>query len=497
MAFADSALAGAAIVQPDLCHRTQVTGLRAQTPRARPQRLRLKQSMAWRGSVMATSVPQSFREGGNTGGSSSADMATASLDLGNDVPTKLAVQSARMQDLEKKIRGAVQLANWVTRELSVREAASARSRDRIPAMAEFSSEDASCVVRNPGSMMCTTQRVDADLASRSVVLTIQASLRSFGELLQGVPLPPNMSQEIADAAHAVKVSATKLARKHAAPAAGHKEPRDAHAELVHLLAHGRVVAKEGPFSPLDGERYAGRMFYRVTLEDPGTQRRVPALFFLPWSIQDGWSRAPCGHLVQELLAYELNLALGMDAVPPVARRTGVQLQDEFFEEGVFVYSIHNEQPLDQIPPNERLFHAEKLACDAWVLDVLLNNPARSPASFQLCTHWAFDMGMQLPVLSDTRGSLKAPFSQDLANFMHNREAFGVKPLVAMSTYIHLRFLDWSPLRASFVGTGLVSSSEFDGMVARQQFLLQFLDGAVRSQGIRDCMLDRANDLCPC
>lgn len=84
-----------------------------------------------------------------------------------------------------------------------------------------------------------------------------------------------------------------------------------HSELVRLLSSGTMVAAER-----NRPSQFGHESYILQLADPHSGRRVRAVFKprIPGDA-DGWHRAPI-----EWVAYELNLLLGMDYVPPVAYR---------------------------------------------------------------------------------------------------------------------------------------------------------------------------------
>ena len=305
------------------------------------------------------------------------------------------------------------------------------------------------------------------------MLTLRTTVKANSEALAGARMA--MSEYVALGAQALCIAANELSCERTASAS--ELPSTAtqtHAELVAILTHGRIVAAE-PNVSSNGNHPS----YRVELEHAGARTRA---IFKP-RIEgdgDGWHRA-----TMEWVAYELNLMLGMDLVPPVAyRRGGIECDYQHFEEGAFIHWVPEAVELREAPQAEWGTPAAALLSDTRILDVLLANSDRHHGHFLLGSHWVPPHGRR-PVLIDHA----AGFRKEAFVTLDHENAFRTGPVrcVSSRTYLRLRFLDARAIAARFAGT--LSTGEMRALLTRRNGVLERLDALVECQGYETTVVE--------
>eukprot|EP00850_Spirogloea_muscicola_P023616 SM000372S13692 [mRNA] locus=s372:33945:37782:- [translate_table: standard] len=194
---------------------------------------------------------------------------------------------------------------------------------------------------------------------------------------------------------------------------------------------------------------------------------------------EGWHRAP-----MEWVAYELNLLLGMDYIPPVAyRRGGVEVDYKHFEEGAFIYYVPNSKPLRKVAAANWGVPVATMLSDTRILDVLLNNSDRHHGHFLFGEHWS-DSRMR-PLLIDHA----AGFRKEAVVTMEHENAFQTGPVrcVSAKTYLRLRFLDLPTLLAKF--KDVLTLEELDLLMQRRDLVLSYLDRLVQERGYHRTVIE--------
>lgn len=138
----------------------------------------------------------------------------------------------------------------------------------------------------------------------------------------------------------------------------------------------------------------------------------------------------------EWVAYELNLMLGMDRVPPVAyRKGGVDVDFQHFDEGAFLHFVPEAKELQTVPQGEWGCPVDVLLSDTRILDVLLHNSDRHHGHFLIGQHWVAPHA-RLPVLIDHA----AGFRKDAFVSLDHENAFRTGPVrvVSAKTYLKVR-----------------------------------------------------------
>jgi hypothetical protein len=305
------------------------------------------------------------------------------------------------------------------------------------------------------------------------VLTLRTTVRQNGDSLATARMA--MSEVVALGAQALCIAANELSCERTATASelpGHST--QTHAELVAILTHGTIVHAE-PNDSANGNHPS----YRVTLEHQGKRTRA---VFKPRidGDGDGWHRA-----TMEWVAYELNLMLGMDYVPPVAyRRGGIECDYQRFEEGAFILWVPEAVELREAPQAEWGAPAAALLSDTRILDVLLHNSDRHHGHFLHGVHWVPPNGRR-PVLIDHA----AAFRKEAFVTLDHENAFRTGPVRSVSsrTYLRLRFLDARAIAARFAGT--LSTGEMRALLTRRNAILERLDALVECQGYESTVME--------
>lgn len=345
----------------------------------------------------------------------------------------------------------------------------------------------SCSMQHPGSICCSKLSSALDPGGAACTISLHTTARCTADdttvhrHLSPEELRALSAQALVGAAHAFSQAAIAEYRAKAGPP---REVAAAHDDLVRVLEQGVVIcAERTPPSQFDHKSYL------LTLQDPGSARRVRAIY-KPRVYGDagGWHRTP-----MEWVAYRLNLLLGLDLVPPTAYRSApltLCLADEeeelVFQEGAVMLWVEDCKQLKEFPMERWGVDPAVLLSDTRILDCLLHNSDRHHGHFLLGPHWARGstgndgrwQGSTAPVLIDHAAS----FRKEAVVSMEHENAFSTGPVrcVSASTYLRLRFLD-SHTVAQELGAHL-SRAEQRQLLHRRDYILHYLDGLCASQG---------------
>ncbi|KAL3694317.1 hypothetical protein R1sor_007968 [Riccia sorocarpa] len=336
-------------------------------------------------------------------------------------------------------------------------------------------ESLECSMLHPGALSCTKTIIKSDPAGKSAQVTIETTVSCAGDAclltsLNGDDYVALAVQTLADAARELKTS--RFQRATDADPVQHAR----HKEIEEILSTGRIVKAR----PMEPPSKFGHESFVVQLKKKQTGQKVDAM--CKPGIEghaDGWHRAAI-----ELVAYELNLMLGMDYVPPVAYRSGgVDVNYKHYNDGAFVYYVPNTVPLKKVPATQWGVSVAMLLSDTRILDVLLNNSDRHHGHFLFGEHWAD--GRMRPILIDHA----AGFRKEAVVKMDHENAFQTGPVrcVSSRTYLRLRFLEKQRIQDKF--KGILSSDEVNKMMQRRDMILSYLDALVAERGYHKTVIE--------
>lgn len=248
----------------------------------------------------------------------------------------------------------------------------------------------------------------------------------------------------------------------------------AHEAITTDLYNGVVV--EGRSFSENGNQNS---MFEVKLYNSKTGRYRVALF-KPRFYGDGngWNRVP-----MEYVAYELNLLLGMDLVPPAAYRRNLRIGDNHYSEGAVLFKVPDTHPLRRVKSqfwdsevSYKKIDKDLFLSDTRVLDVLLQNPDRHIDNFMRGKHWVD--GFYRPFLIDHAASLRR--GTDIR--LNQTDAFGLGPINVFrrSTFEALKRLNkdaFSPLRE------FLSEREISQILQRRDQIISYIENKIRSNGI--------------
>ncbi|KAL2633364.1 hypothetical protein R1flu_004843 [Riccia fluitans] len=336
-------------------------------------------------------------------------------------------------------------------------------------------ESMECGISHPGVLSCTKTIIKSDPAGKSAQVIMEATVSCAGDacLLTSLDRDDYVAlavQTLADSARELKTS--RFQRATDADPVQHAR----HKEITEILSTGRIVKAR----PMEPPSKFGHESFVVQLLKKQTGQKVDAM--CKPGIEghaDGWHRAAI-----ELVAYELNLMLGMDYVPPVAYRSGgVDVNYKRYNDGAFVYYVPNTVPLRKVPATKWGVSVAMLLSDTRILDVLLNNSDRHHGHFLFGEHWAD--GRMRPVLIDHA----AGFRKEAVVKMDHENAFQTGPVrvVSSKTYLRLRFLEKQVIQDKF--KGILSSDEVNKMMQRRDMILSYLDSLVAERGYHKTVIE--------
>eukprot|EP00850_Spirogloea_muscicola_P000196 SM000001S04598 [mRNA] locus=s1:1109448:1113171:- [translate_table: standard] len=332
-----------------------------------------------------------------------------------------------------------------------------------------------CAVTHPGALACTKTTIRKSGppgTTTAAIVSMETTVRCTGD---ASATALDADDYIALAVQTLSNSALELKRNQFKRST-EDDPvvHGKHMAIRELLTSGRVVdcrATESDF---------GHESYIVQLQEPLTNAEIGAVF-KPKVEGDaeGWHRAP-----MEWVAYELNLLLGMDYIPPVAyRRGGVEVDYKHFKEGAFIYYVPNSKPLRKVAAANWGVPVATMLSDTRILDVLLNNSDRHHGHFLFGEHWS-DSRMR-PLLIDHA----AGFRKEAVVTMEHENAFQTGPVrcVSAKTYLRLRFLDLPTLLAKF--KDVLTLEELDLLMQRRDLVLSYLDSLVQERGYHRTVIE--------
>ncbi|GFR51218.1 hypothetical protein Agub_g13592 [Astrephomene gubernaculifera] len=244
-----------------------------------------------------------------------------------------------------------------------------------PAEAVPADVDERCMHPHPGSVCCTTTTVEKDCTSNACVVTLKATVRLTDSRLHAAP---SELEELAwlAARDAAAGAVQSLNRRSGSGPMGREER---HGFVCHMLRHGTIRDARRM------ENAFGHVSYLLTLEDKPSGARLRAAF-KPRVEGDceGWHRVPV-----EAAAYQLNLLLGMDLVPPAVVRPACDVDWTHYPAGgAFIYWCGGARQLSEVPPAAWSVPPSVLLSDTRILDVLLQNSDRHCGHFLHAEHWA-------------------------------------------------------------------------------------------------------------
>ncbi|CAI5470957.1 unnamed protein product [Closterium sp. Yama58-4] len=358
-------------------------------------------------------------------------------------------------------------------------------------------ETTQCSIDHPGALSCLTTTIRKDDRNRQAVVTLEATVQCAGDACLTSAPSLGADDYAALAIATIADAATQMRREQRLQPggeAGDPAASERRRRIEELLAKGHVVKAR----PVEPPSRFGHESFLVRLRSPDTKEEIDAMF-KPRVEGDaeGWHRAPI-----EWVAYELNLLLGMDYIPPVAYRTGgveltlsrssdhsnsqhhhheqhQQQQEQHtvrYEEGAFIYWVPHTKELRKVAAASWGVSVAHLLSDTRILDVLLNNSDRHHGHFLFGQHWTD--GTMRPVLIDHA----AGFRREAVVLMEHENAFqtGSIRCVSAHTYLRLRFLDRSILALKF--SGMLSEQEITDLITRRDQVLKYLDHLVKERG---------------
>ncbi len=226
--------------------------------------------------------------------------------------------------------------------------------------------------------------------------------------------------------------------------------RAAHQAITQDLYLGEIFDVRR-FTGKENRSTAPPMFeVKVRFTDPATgETRVRDAFFKPAV------RHPYGQAQMEYVAYYFNRLMGMDYVPPVAFRMGINV--EGFTEGALGYRVPDYEPLRKL----KRFPAsdEAIKSDNRVLNVLLYNDDAHYDNLGEGRHWVD--GARSPVFLDWNASLNYGVQRIRMDFYEAPGNVEIARKIRVSTYNSLKRLkakDFEPL----VKAGLLTQQDVTG-----------------------------------
>lgn len=235
--------------------------------------------------------------------------------------------------------------------------------------------------------------------------------------------------------------------------------RAAHEAITTDLFNG-VEIWAAPFSANNNNH----PLWQATLRNPKTGRERSVLIKpRPFGDNDGYARTP-----MEYVAYELNLMIGMDVVPPVAHRRGFKIWGNEYAEVAVIFRVPDAHRLQPVPRSEWGVNDELFLSDTRILDILIENPDRHIDNFIRGQHWVD--GVYRPDLVDQAAGLRGYGSR-----LDHNNAFGTGGVkkVRARTVRGLMKLTKEGLRRAF--HEFMSEQEMDSILARRDWMLSEID----------------------
>ena len=393
-----------------------------------------------------------------------------------------------LQEQRKLLKQAIQSLNSMNAQIEEIEEQTPEERQTSHSLPVTSK---SCEIVHPGAECCTRTMISISPAENRGTVTIQASVQPY-QASNSAEQDLNTQDMVALASLAIEKAGRKLFAHETHTL--RKKKRDSgrhakHLELLNILQHGKIVSSRRS----DHNSEFGHESFLVELEDQHSKRRINAIF-KPKSEEgesSGWHRVEI-----ERVAYQLNLLLGMDYLPPSAVRKGAILVDgREFDEGCFTYFVNGATQLNEVDPGLWRASKEVFLSDTRILDVLLHNSDRHQGHFLYGKHWiegpsTYSNGR------DHRTNMctflidhAAGFRREACVRMDHENAFMTGPtrIVSARTYLHLRYLTYDILEAKL--SPHLNSSEICVLNRRKDAILDYFDGLVFFNGYDGVVID--------
>lgn len=331
------------------------------------------------------------------------------------------------------------------------------------------------VMTHPGAISRTTTHMKKDPARCTAAVSMETVVSCAGEAYSSTSLDMDdymtlALQVLVDSAQRMKKAQCDLAHD-ADPLIQERRKL-----IVDTLDSGEIVECK----PIDPPSIFGHESYVMKLRNLRTGHEIMAMFKPRVEGDgDGWHRAAV-----EWVAYELNLLLGMDYVPPVSyRKAEVTACGKTYEEGAFIYWVPHASELRKIPANQWSVPVARLLSDTRILDMLLNNSDRHRGNFLFGEHWA-DGNLHAVLIDHAAG-----FRKEAEVRMEHDNAFQTGPVhcISAKTYMRLRFLDKNYCMEKF--HHVLSEAEVEQLMSRRDEILEYFDELVGRQGYHRTVIE--------
>jgi len=249
------------------------------------------------------------------------------------------------------------------------------------------------------------------------------------------------------------------------------------------LAHGEILSDldQGQIVDASKKRVNGNMhdLWWLTLNNPETGRTRQAIMKpREWGDSGGWARAP-----MEVVAYELNRALGMDYVPPTVYRKKIKIGSKFIHEAPLIYLVPKAQVLFETPQFQWGGISKKaVQSDHRILCVLLHNSDGHEKNLLLGEHWVD--GENRPAFIDFGASLRAGTSVTMRRYPApgNSEPVSVVREHTLKYLKHLKAEHFEPLK------GYLSDKEIAEILMRRDGIVAYFERLISEKGAEQVVL---------
>ncbi|CAI5483686.1 unnamed protein product [Closterium sp. Yama58-4] len=182
-----------------------------------------------------------------------------------------------------------------------------------------------------------------------------------------------------------------------------QEQREQERELVELLSTGRIVSWRMAGRELGSTPFRPLYVVNLAAADGADGEKTVQALYRP--VVGGDARLRFQRAPAEWVAYKLSRVLGLDVVPPVAVRQGVQLGSRRFAQGTMTLLPHLLHPLASVHPSRLRAPAQAhtVISSIRILDALMGSSLRRPAGFFAAQHWSGDGKLSPVVLSHPIG----------------------------------------------------------------------------------------------
>ncbi|CAI7729037.1 unnamed protein product [Closterium sp. NIES-54] len=182
-----------------------------------------------------------------------------------------------------------------------------------------------------------------------------------------------------------------------------QEQREQERELVDLLSTGRIVSWRMAGRELGSTPFRPLYVVNLAAGDGADGEKTVQALYRP--VVGGDARLRFQRAPAEWVAYKLSRVLGVDVVPPVAVRQGVQLGSRRFAQGTMTLLPHLLHPLSSVHPSRLRAptQAHTVISSIRILDALMGSSLRRPSGFFAAQHWSGDGKLSPVVLSHPMG----------------------------------------------------------------------------------------------